>query len=317
MKKLLLLIFFTSLAIAANRLPPSVAWYVCPYLIGNDASGDFRYCAMDDYTLQVDDWDEAEITGDSAIVKVKADASIITMLDGEFIRIEGRLNSFYRPRIIQAHKKFEDIKFRNNNPAQASFFSLFMRPSFPTTPLLDDFNRGNEGPPPSASWTDITNGLKVISNVIGGDQAGQNTSYWNVETFSTNVESFIDVTTKTDLVGHWAGINWQGVGATATFDGYIISMQSLSGTDAWKFFRILNGTPTQLGATITRELTAGDQIGIRRTDNDSILEAFHNGTSIGTRSDATYTSGNIGANVAATAARSDNFGGGRMVRRIF
>ena len=36
--------------------------------------------------------------------------------------------------------------------------------AFPTTGILDDFNRGNEGPPPSANWTTLVQGHKVVSN---------------------------------------------------------------------------------------------------------------------------------------------------------
>lgn len=66
--------------------------------------------------------------------------------------------------------------------------------AFPTTPILDNFNRGDEGPPPSANWTTVTwsdGGLKVLSNaaVPEATTTGDYIIYWNASTFGPNLEA--------------------------------------------------------------------------------------------------------------------------------
>src|SRR5262245_54582528 len=59
----------------------------------------------------------------------------------------------------------------------------------PITPIIDDANRANTGPPPSSNWTTYTdgttitgNGLKVSSSVIKGDSnSAFNAAYWNTQ----------------------------------------------------------------------------------------------------------------------------------------
>lgn len=72
----------------------ALAWFICPYKRRNPGqTPPTRYCAMDDFTatIQADGgtWDETEILGDSALVKVRASAATLTTINQapNFMRI--------------------------------------------------------------------------------------------------------------------------------------------------------------------------------------------------------------------------------------
>ena len=72
-----------------------IGWYITPYKMFPQALGypdRTRYCAMNDYTdliINTDkgNWSETEVLGDRAVVKVKASASTLAVLDGVFTRL--------------------------------------------------------------------------------------------------------------------------------------------------------------------------------------------------------------------------------------
>lgn len=69
-------------------------------------------------------------------------------------------------------------------------------PEPPTTAILDNFNRANEGPPPSASWSqgDFTDGMKVLGNEVvssGGINVGG--SFWNVASYGPDIEVYATI----------------------------------------------------------------------------------------------------------------------------
>lgn len=179
---------------------------------------------------------------------------------------------------------------------------------FPTTPVLDDFNRADQGPPPSSSWTDgflAINGLAVISNQCGAP-ANFGNSYWNPATFGPDCEVFATVAAHSSFPKVWARLKEPG---SDTVDGYCLSASS---TD-WTFFRVDNGVLTQIGAALTGVGCAnGDQVGLRIVG--SKLTAYKNGVLVGTETDATYpAAGFIGLNGQTSAIRWDDFGGGAYV----
>lgn len=178
-----------------------------------------------------------------------------------------------------------------------------------TTPILDTFNRANEGPPPSASWTNINAGLKVVSNLCAAN-ASNSVDYYNVTTYGPNAEVFCEVTTK-PTNGQSIGIylRLKDVGSVVTVDGYVLFVFVAAGTDSMLIQRVDNGVATTLGATISQETTAGDKILLRIIGTTLFLE--RNESLNTTRTDSTYTAaGYIGAAITDTTGRIDNFGGG-------
>ena len=70
----------------------ALAWFICPYKRGPGPDV-VRYCAMDDFTTQIvadgGTWDETEILGNAALVKVRASTATLTTINGAagFLRI--------------------------------------------------------------------------------------------------------------------------------------------------------------------------------------------------------------------------------------
>lgn len=194
--------------------------------------------------------------------------------------------------------------------------------SFPCTSILDNFNRANEGPPPSTNWTTGidggANGFKVDTNEaeVNGDPSS---GYWNVQNFGPNVEVYVTlgVATQASRV-HWR-IQQEG---TAGWDGYTL----LAYTDNnFYVYRVDNGVQTQLGAAIAQTFSSGDSFGISHVGSTITVYYCASGagcgvsgagwTNKGTRTDNTYSSaGKIGMSMfdSSTTTALDNFGGGTL-----
>ena len=190
--------------------------------------------------------------------------------------------------------------------------------SFPTTGPLDDFNRANEGPPPSANWSFPAfpgdDGLKIITNVCGPNGASFSNSYWNTPTPSADCEAYAIVSTVT-ANGHrmWIYARFASPG-TSGVDGYEVGITKQAGTDEVRLHRVDNGSLTQLGATISQEFSGGDGFGIEAIG--STIKAYYGSggtatTEIGSRTASTYSAaGYIGLEIESTAGRWNDFGGG-------
>lgn len=189
-----------------------------------------------------------------------------------------------------------------------------MSEPFPTTPLLDAFNRSNTGPPLSSSWSDLAGGNKVVSNQAAGNTASFNFSYYNVGQFGADQEAYITVATvpaATDAAAVYCRM--KDVGSVLTVDGYLCGVIPAVGTDVIRIQRIDNAVATTLGADFSQEVAGGDKLLFRLIG--STLEAFYGTagafTSLGTRTDSTYLAGGyLGLLIQNTAARIDDYGGG-------
>lgn len=179
----------------------------------------------------------------------------------------------------------------------------------PTTPVLDTFNRANEGPPPSTSWTNLNAGLKVISNVCGAN-ASNSVSYWNVGNFGPDCEVFCTITTKPGS-GQSVGLYLRGkdTGSVVTFDAYLLVALVQAGTDILRIQRVDNAVATTLGADVSQEFSANDVILLRMIGSTLFME--YNNVVQTTRTDSTYAAaGVIAAAIGDTTGRIDDFGGG-------
>jgi hypothetical protein len=190
----------------------------------------------------------------------------------------------------------------------------------PVSGVLDGFNRADEGPPPSASWTSTnaltgfgTGQLVVLSNQCKATTSGIGGAYWNLTDFNADCEVYATVSTL--------GANGQAlrlyarltdIGASTT-DGYVLEFTPLAGTDTWKIFEITNGVLTQVGATATQDIVAGDGIGFDLVGSTLKGYRFNAAawTEILSRTDSSHTAGGkIGMALQQTQWRVDDFGGG-------
>lgn len=197
--------------------------------------------------------------------------------------------------------------------------------AFPTTSVLDNFNRadGALGTNWSLAYNYFGAGDPTISGNVVVCGTGYHVMYWNALTPGADQESYIDVPTK------WGSIETPSEGvavecrmanyAQSTWRGYEVMVLSVTGTgnDTWHVNRIDDHVATQLGATVTREYADGDSVGIEAIG--TTIKAYHKSggtwTEVASRTDSTYNDGGIGfyAGRDATNWQYDNFGGGTVV----
>lgn len=163
------------------------------------------------------------------------------------------------------------------------FTALFLLPvtawaEFPTTGILDNFNRANAGPPPSASWENTSwtaYGLSVNSNTcINANYDNDAYATWISATYGNDIEVYVTISSVVDF-GEASVI---AITNMAEIDGYraIVSVDA----DTFKLFRLDNGTPTQLGSdyNISGGLANGDKIGLELTPTSAKAWFYDAGT---------------------------------------
>ncbi|MDP3704086.1 MAG: hypothetical protein U1C74_25920 [Phenylobacterium sp.] len=196
--------------------------------------------------------------------------------------------------------------------------------AFPTTGLLDNFNRATEDPLGNGTWSGpirATNGqMKVGSggsaNAITRSAGTPGQSYWSVATFGPDSEVYATISTvpgNGDYVYLYARIVNPN---TAGLDGYAMVMIKQAGDDIWQIRRIDDSAETVLGANATQELASGESMGFEIIG--STLTAYRKSagvwSSVLSRTDATYSAaGYIGIGSATTVAIEDDFSGGTVV----
>ncbi len=196
--------------------------------------------------------------------------------------------------------------------------------SFPTTGILDNFNRANVGPPPSASWSQAFSGVfgqfKVVSNraAVNSLVSGYAENYYNAASYGGDCEAYVTIVTKpanTTIFG--LGIRMVDLVGAVNPDGYMLFLSALSGTDTLQIDRIDNGVRNILGTAVSQEVSNGDAIGIRAIG--SALTCWYKAsggswTQLFSRTDATYSAaGRIEIITTSAATVLDDFGGGTYV----
>lgn len=195
--------------------------------------------------------------------------------------------------------------------------------AFPSTPILDNFNRTAEGPPPSANWTSgfftFGNNMQVQSSAakitVGG--AVSSDCYWNPGTFQAASEAYLERLPNGSCSSYLGvRIATPGVGTT---DGYRAFMDDVS--FLLRLQRMDDGVATQLGASYDYNALvpmASPGIGLRAKGSeltfwlrvDAVWDTVPRLNSL----DSTYPSGGyIGfGQIAANTGNMDDFGGGNI-----
>jgi hypothetical protein len=196
--------------------------------------------------------------------------------------------------------------------------------AFPTTSVIDSFNRGDEDPvSDGGKWSlgpdDFgSNTLRLATNelrpTVGVTSAN---AYRNDQDYGPDVEVFttIGVVASTAVLLYARLVN---IGAGTT-DGYACYF-NFSGTDDALICRVDNDSLVGLGSAIVppAPYAAGDKLGLECIGSTIAAYVFQSGiwTQLGTRTDSTYSAaGKIGVKIADTStnARVDDFGGGTVV----
>jgi Concanavalin A-like lectin/glucanases superfamily len=197
--------------------------------------------------------------------------------------------------------------------------------------LLDTFNRPDEGPPPSANWTDgflvNTYGLRVSGNLCVGEVTGaglvHKTAYWNPRTFGPDCVVMATVGSITgaggELLALVARATDPGIGTT---NGYEMHIGSTPTHDGFSILRIDAGSGTTILGPVTSSVVATGDIGAL-TIIGSTLTAWHKPiatgiwVNVGSVTDATYTTAGYAGLVVYEATDGlvtcDNFAAGTIV----
>ena len=191
--------------------------------------------------------------------------------------------------------------------------------TFPTTPILDAFDRANEPLSYSANWAGpLIHGapdtLKIVSNSVRNDSAYTvSNAYWT-PAIDPECEAYITVRGEgvPGAVYVFARMSNPGL---STADGYAMAFIYGEGWDAY-LYRVDNGTLVQLD-TAHLELNVGDRIGLSVIE--STVTAYQEGVAIMTATDATYATGDyigIGMSGEAEGGELQDFGGGSLATAL-
>jgi len=197
------------------------------------------------------------------------------------------------------------------NSLTPAFISTGGGSQFPSTPVLDTFNRPNEGPPPTG-WgprAESTGGqLKVVSNQAMAT-AANGSDVWSAafladeEAYATYVSGVGSVT----LVGRVHSPNTSPVMYQVEF------IPSASLVRFWK--ETASGVYVQIGSTLSASISPGANVGMSIVG--TTLTAYTTRTAggawspIGSVIDSAISGpGYIGLELSTTSVIVDNFGGG-------
>ena len=182
--------------------------------------------------------------------------------------------------------------------------------TFPQTGILDDFNRPDEGPPPSTSW-DLISSFRVVSNeAVAVEESESAFGYWETP-FQSNNEAYFTVSTWGDCseCGVYVILNFNIVAET----GYVLSV---SREDLSLTLVKYNPEAEELGSTYVITMTDGESVGIRSFDG--IISAFYKPVGLAwseviSVSDSTYITGQVGMSAfGVSVPHLDNLGGGEI-----
>jgi hypothetical protein len=188
---------------------------------------------------------------------------------------------------------------------------------FPTTPIIDDFNRADENPI-GGNWTNnalgegADNQLRIVSNQLKAVTAATSCEmYWNKDIFNGQIiEAYFTVITKPGTSQRFSLGFLQNPGVAGQWDGYQAAWQEESGTDSLLIERVDNSAGTTLAST-TVEFNANDVIGFSRSSS-GVFTVWQNGVSVlSSSADTTYTGGfYLSVTIRDTTGVIDNVGGG-------
>ncbi len=188
--------------------------------------------------------------------------------------------------------------------------------AFPTTGILDNFNRANEGPPPSTNWTNILNGLKVVSNQCKGNVgSADNISRWNATQFGPDAEAYATVIETAD----GTGAREIDIYVRADADrnpSYFLSIDPYNETlSLWR--KNAAGSAFQIGISRSRNIVNGETYGLEIVGTTLSVYVKPSGgswTFLFSETDTNITAaGYVGLNVYGTNMIVDDFGGGTVV----
>jgi len=197
--------------------------------------------------------------------------------------------------------------------------------AFPTTGILDDFNRADSTDPGSNWSADQFTAGNANFQILGQRSApnGGGTvvseAWWNANQFGPDCEAYCTLrVTASQEIG--LTLRLQNPGVADSCDGYSY-WHDLGNSNSY-ILRFDNDVGTQLGAGIVQAVDADDRFGFSAVGDQLTAHFSQEGgdfSELSSRTDGTYSSaGYIGANFSTNLSnRQDDFGGGTVVTVAF
>jgi len=192
-----------------------------------------------------------------------------------------------------------------------TFILFLLLQNWPTTSVLDDFNRANGAL--GANWSEEGFTACTISSntVTGTADEDINLAVWQGATFS-DCEAWISYVTLADEGLDGSGIQLTVRFDSGTLDGYFVGWDEVSNTI--DFGTVSGGSFS--GYPTAFSFDTGDALMLRAVGNQISWYHSDEGAEFvlqDTETDGTYTSGDIGFWVNDQTIRVDNFGGGEYI----
>lgn len=188
--------------------------------------------------------------------------------------------------------------------------------AFPTTGVLDAFNRADENPlSDGGKWSlgpvifnAAFDDLLLASNTITAELGSPGNAYRNDQTYGPDTEVHALVPTALVDIRLYARLTTVGSGTT---DGYNVRAVPAG---AWQINRVDNAVDTSLGST-GDDLANGDSVGLETIGSTITGYRKRSGTwtNLLSFTDGTYTgAGHIAVRVGDNTVVLDDFGGGTI-----
>lgn len=188
--------------------------------------------------------------------------------------------------------------------------------SFPTTPVLDNFNRADSATTLGANWTAPTFTGDGSPGISTNQAYNPGASFADAQMTSAGtivlpMEAYITAAVVSGTAS--TAIDYLISGTAGSRNGYRVS--TINNT-ALRISKIAASAFTNI-LQVTQTVASGDAFGVS-VDANSLHTIWYKAaagswTSIGTITDATFVSGTVGIGVAVAAAtRVDDFGGGTV-----
>ena len=199
----------------------------------------------------------------------------------------------------------------------ATYTATYTNTGFPTTAVLDNFNRANTGPPPSANWVnELGSGFKVVNTVVVPDTYGNKQDHgstWNTP-FGADQEAYFTFKSfpTTGNGGETCVMLRLQTANSSTANRYeVCAFYSPAGNDTVQIWKQVNANWTKTyERSIGRDFTAGDIFGASIIG--SVIKIYLNGSVVASTAAPDITgSGYIGiASYHLSSGTYDDFGGG-------
>ena len=185
--------------------------------------------------------------------------------------------------------------------------------TFPSTGILDDFNRANG--PIGGLWVDNTAGLVIVNQALA-QNPGTNSTVWNGASFGANEEAYVTFLSTTpnapeqNLMLKVQGTSWSTGHIEVAYDAasFQIAVNTYAPSQSW----VNRGT---IGPVV---FNGGDQFGASADSAGDVI-VYRNGVQLGLVSVGDWpfaaNGGRLGMTLTdASSSVFDNFGGGNTVR---